>query len=54
LIDELFLEALGRHPDEAELALALASFKAPGSQPRRVAEDLLWSLLNHPEFLFQH
>ncbi|MEO6811136.1 MAG: DUF1549 domain-containing protein, partial [Isosphaeraceae bacterium] len=54
VIDELFLEALGRHPDEAELTLAVSPFNAPGADRRRVAEDLLWSLLNHPEFLFQH
>lgn len=54
LADELFLATLGRFPSTDERALALARFDAPSADRRRVAEDLLWSLFNHPEFLFQH
>lgn len=54
LIDELCLEALGRHSDQAELAWPTRRSTPPGVDRCRVAEDLLWSLLNHPELLFQH
>jgi hypothetical protein len=54
VVEELFLATLGRFPLGDERALALARFRAPGADRRRAAEDLLWSLLNHPEFLFQH
>jgi hypothetical protein len=54
VVDELFLAALARAPAPGERALALAPFRRPGADRRRAAEDLLWSLINHPEFLFQH
>jgi hypothetical protein len=54
VIEELFLAALGRSPDSAERTLALTSFERPGADRRLAAEDLLWSLINHPEFLLQH
>lgn len=56
VVSELFLAALSRPPTTPERDLALARL-APTTSPedrRRAAEDLLWSLLNHPEFLFRH
>ena len=53
LIRELFLASLGRAPSEQEEVLAGRAMSA-SSHRRRCAEDLLWSLLNHPEFPFQH
>ncbi len=56
IVEDLFLATLGRAPNAAERDLsraALAKATTPESR-RRAAEDLLWSLLNHPEFLFQH
>ena len=53
LMDELFLAALCRYPTEAERNLLVGQLQqAPAA--RRAAEDILWALLNHPEFLFQH
>jgi hypothetical protein len=54
LIEQLFLAALGRYPDAEERRIAVAPLSSKPEQRRHAAEDLLWSLLNHPEFLFQH
>ncbi|WP_169975549.1 DUF1549 domain-containing protein [Tautonia rosea] len=56
VIEELFLATLCRFPTESETAFALDRLDAAtdDADRRRVAEDLLWSLLNHPEFLFRH
>ena len=56
LVDQLFLGVLSRPPAAAERDLAVSSLAGQATAPdrRRAAEDLLWTLLNHPEFLFQH
>jgi hypothetical protein len=54
IVDELFLATLGRYPDPPERALAESRVAARRDDRRRGFEDLLWSLFNHPEFLFQH
>ena len=54
VVSELFLSALSRLPTDDELTLALAPFHRAPLDRRRAAEDLLWSLINHSEFLFQH
>ncbi len=53
VVEELYLASLSRppHDDEKEKALELIG-EAPN--PRAGAEDLLWALLNSPEFLFIH
>ncbi len=51
LIDRLFLQAMGRRPDERERALA-RDFLQPagaGAIAESGLEDFLWSLLMHPE-----
>ena len=54
LVDQLFLATLSRHPGAAESRLAVSELADHAKDRRRAAEDLLWTLLNHPEFLFQH
>jgi hypothetical protein len=54
LVEQLFLATLSRYPDPRERELAVSLLAAPSADRRRVAEDLLWALLNHPEFLMQH
>ncbi len=54
LIDELFLAALARLPRKDEQMRALVHVTAPGPDRRRALEDVLWSLLNTREFLFNH
>jgi hypothetical protein len=53
IIDELFLTALNRYPSSAEKDLLSAAF--PESADRQTAvEDILWTLLNSREFVFNH
>jgi hypothetical protein len=51
-VEELYLAALSRYPTAAEKKVVAEMF--PGREPKRVLEDLLWSLLNSREFLFNH
>ncbi len=54
LVEQLFLATLSRYPGASERALAMSELAARATDRRRAAEDLLWTLMNHPEFLFQH
>jgi hypothetical protein len=53
IIDELYLAALSRSPTETERAKAVA-FVAAEQDPRPALEDVLWTLVNSKEFLFNH
>lgn len=54
IVDELFLATLSRWPTPPEREVLLPALGPAGSDRRAAVEDLLWSLLNHREFLFQH
>ncbi len=54
VIDELFLATLARFPDSDERRVLLARFAKAPDRRRQTAEDLLWALVNHREFMFQH
>lgn len=53
LVDELYLATLCRYPSDDERAVLVGHLQQSAA-PRQTAEDILWALLNHPEFLFQH
>jgi hypothetical protein len=56
VIDELYLSALSRFPTSAEKT-KMAAFveQSKDAQERRLAlEDVLWTLLNSKEFVFNH
>lgn len=53
-VDELFLSTLSRFPTTDERALLMAAFEGEGSSRRQAIEDILWSLLNTKEFLYNH
>jgi hypothetical protein len=64
-VEELYLAALGRQPLQEEIQLALRHITRPRTpvdgQPldipklkRQSYEDLIWTLLNTKEFLFNH
>ena len=53
-LDELFLAALSRSPTAQERAALEPKLSVKGTQRRQAIEDLLWMLVNHSEFLFQH
>jgi hypothetical protein len=52
VINELYLTALSRLPTEKEKAACMAIFA--DTDRRTAAEDVLWTLLNTKEFLFNH
>jgi hypothetical protein len=54
IVEELYLTAYSRPPSPEERAAALAEFAREGATPRGVAEDMLWAMLNTPEFIYTH
>ena len=52
LVEELYLLAYCRLPTSDEQAAATKRFEKTGSTKRKAAEDLLWALVNTPEFVF--
>lgn len=54
IIDELYLAAYGRLPDDAEQQAAAAAFAAPDATRRTATEDILWALINSAEFVLNH
>jgi hypothetical protein len=52
LVTELYLVIFNRKPDETELRLLGDEFAKPGIDRRRLVEDIMWSMLNSPEFLY--
>jgi hypothetical protein len=56
MVEELFLRTFGRMPRADEMTAAqsaLSAAKKP-EERRPILEDLLWSMLNSKEFLFNH
>ncbi|MCS6866996.1 MAG: DUF1553 domain-containing protein, partial [Gemmataceae bacterium] len=52
IVEELYLLAYCRYPTDTERANALQRFAKNGTSRRSAAEDLLWALINTPEFVF--
>lgn len=52
IVDDAFLLALGRPPRPSERAAGLAAMGR--GKPRQAVEDLLWALINSPEFFHNH
>jgi len=53
LVDELYLSIYGRFPTPEERSYAVSEYQADGANRRLVTEDLMWALINTPEFVFQ-
>jgi hypothetical protein len=53
IVDELYLTIYGRFPANDERQAVTAAFEAGGNR-RQACEDLMWALLNTPEFVFQN
>jgi hypothetical protein len=53
VIEELYLAAFSRYPTVQELQGLLAEFAKPDTNRKSLTEDLLWSLLNSPEFSYK-
>lgn len=54
VIEELYLACFSRLPAASETAAALRAFSLPDTNRRAAIEDILWSLLNSAEFVFNH
>ena len=54
IIEELYLACFARLPDAEELKIALSAFTAKDATRQTAVEDILWSLLNSAEFVFNH
>ncbi len=52
IVEELYLLVYGRLPMAEEQADCVKLFAEKNTQRRQATEDLLWSLLNTPEFMF--
>lgn len=53
IVEELYLSVYSRFPDEQELNIGVGLYDTQGTNRRAATEDLLWSLLNTPEFVFK-
>ena len=56
IVEELYLLVYARFPEEKEMRAGIARIPQADSDSkarRRAVEDLLWALLNTPEFLFK-
>ena len=54
IVTELYLQSLSRLPNAEELEKATAVFSAGKATRQTATEDVLWALLNSPEFVFNH
>lgn len=54
LIGGLYLATLSRFPTEEELKMVSAHFESGKMNRREAAADLVWALVNSPEFLYRH
>ena len=52
VVQKLFMRCLARQPSEEEILAITTQFSE--RPPQQVLEDLFWSLINSPEFLFNH
>jgi hypothetical protein len=52
IVDELYLLAYCRPPSDTERAAAVKRFEKKGATRRTATEDLMWALINTPEFVF--
>jgi Protein of unknown function (DUF1549)/Protein of unknown function (DUF1553) len=52
IVDELYLLAYSRTPTDTERANAVKRFDKPNATRRSATEDLMWALINTPEFVF--
>jgi hypothetical protein len=53
IIEELYFLVYSRQPTDEEVAIGRRVFAQEGTSRRQATEDLLWALLNTPEFVFE-
>jgi hypothetical protein len=50
IVEDLYLATFSRFPDPQELSDLVNEFGKPNNDRRKLVEDILWSMLNSPEF----
>lgn len=53
IVEELYLLTYCRFPSAEEKAACVARFEKAGAKRRTATEDLMWALINTPEFILQ-
>jgi len=53
IVEELYLTIYSRKPAKEELAACVARYGKKGADRRKVTEDIMWALMNTPEFVFK-
>ena len=53
MIDELYLAIYSRYPGAEERETCRQLFASAGDARRQSCEDLMWALVNTPEFMFK-
>ncbi|HEV8542004.1 MAG TPA: DUF1549 domain-containing protein [Verrucomicrobiae bacterium] len=54
IVTDLYITSLCRFPKAEEIDIAIAAFNAPKATRQSATEDVLWALLNSPEFVLNH
>ena len=54
IVEELYLLTFSRFPTDEEYTAAINLIDAAGEKRRPAIEDLLWAMINTPEFVFKH
>lgn len=54
IVTDLYLACYARKPTDDELKIATATFAIEGAKRGAATEDVLWSLMNSAEFVFNH
>jgi len=54
LVEEIYLELYARFPSDEEQAIATKSFEDENATRKTASEDLIWALINTPEFVLNH
>jgi hypothetical protein len=54
IVDELYLSTLSRFPVAEERELMVSVFAEPAANRQTAVEDILWTLINTREFVFNH
>ncbi|MEO6738962.1 MAG: DUF1553 domain-containing protein, partial [Chthoniobacteraceae bacterium] len=54
IVNDIYLACYSRKPTDDELKIATATFTSEGATRRTATEDVLWSLMNSAEFVFNH
>jgi hypothetical protein len=53
IVEEIYLLCYCRLPSDEEKAICLKAFEEKGTTRRQATEDLMWALINTPEFTFK-